>query len=97
MEGGFRFTARKVFGSGAPGGDLLMTTGVYQDPVTGPTVYHFPLSLNAEGVRILEDGTVVGRNDKGDRFFIGLPDLFAVAAEGSGTTTGSSRKAGFLG
>lgn len=49
-----------------------------------------------EGLRLLEDGTVVARNDKGDRFFVALADVFAVAAEGSGTTA-SSRKAGFLG
>ena len=49
-----------------------------------------------EGVKILEEGTVVARNDKGDRFFVSLADLFGVAVEGS-TTTSSSRKAGFLG
>ena len=32
VEGGFRMTGRKIFGSGAPAGDFLMTTGVYDDP-----------------------------------------------------------------
>lgn len=49
-----------------------------------------------EGLKLVDDGTVVARNDKGDRFFVALPDLFAVAAEGS-TTAAASRKAGFLG
>ncbi len=50
-----------------------------------------------EGLRLLEDGTVVARNDKGDRYFVSLTDLFAVAAEGGAGTTSASRKAGFLG
>ena len=49
-----------------------------------------------EGVSLLDDGTVAARNDKGDRYFVTLADLFAIATEGSGTTA-SSRKAGFLG
>lgn len=49
-----------------------------------------------EAVKILEDGTVSARNDKGDRFFVALADLFGVAAEGS-STTASARKAGFVG
>lgn len=42
VEDGFRFTARKVFGSGSPAGDLLLTMGVYEDPDFGPTVMHLP-------------------------------------------------------
>jgi hypothetical protein len=42
VEDGFRFTARKVFGSGSPAGDLLLTMGVYEDPDLGPTVMHLP-------------------------------------------------------
>src|SRR5687768_18332391 len=43
VEGGFRMSGRKIFGSGVPGADLLLTTGVYEDPENGPTVFHFPL------------------------------------------------------
>jgi hypothetical protein len=42
VEDGFRFTARKVFGSGSPAGDLLLTMGVYEDPDLKPTVMHLP-------------------------------------------------------
>lgn len=49
-----------------------------------------------EALKLLEDGTVAARNDKGDRFFVTLADLFGVAVEGS-STTASARKAGFVG
>ncbi len=49
-----------------------------------------------EGIRLLEDGQLVARNDKGDRYFLSLGDVFGVAADGS-TTTAANRKAGFLG
>jgi acyl-CoA dehydrogenase len=31
-DGGYRITARKIFSSGCPSGQLLMTSAVYQDP-----------------------------------------------------------------
>ena len=42
-------TARKIFGSGSPMGDLLITSAVYDDPADGPTVLHFPVPLKAPG------------------------------------------------
>src|SRR5437899_13026816 len=36
-NGGYVFNARKIFGSGGPSGDLLLTTGIYDDPEKGPT------------------------------------------------------------
>ena len=46
VEDGYRFSARKVFGSGSTAGDLLLTTGVYNDPETGPSVLHFAVNLH---------------------------------------------------
>jgi acyl-CoA dehydrogenase len=60
VEGGFRLTARKIFGSGGLGGDLLLTTGVYDDPKDGPTVINIPVSMKAEGVKILDTWKVMG-------------------------------------
>ncbi|MGD1095918.1 MAG: acyl-CoA dehydrogenase family protein [Bryobacteraceae bacterium] len=51
-EGGYRFTAKKVFASGCLAGDLLVTSGQYDDPIAGRQVLHFPVSMAAEGVRI---------------------------------------------
>ncbi|HEY8080066.1 MAG TPA: acyl-CoA dehydrogenase family protein [Labilithrix sp.] len=65
VDGGFRLTARKIFSSGCPAGDFLMTMGVYDDPETGPTVYHFPLSLRADGVKILDTWRALGMRGTG--------------------------------
>ena len=65
VEGGYRLTGRKVFSSGAPAGDLILTTGVYDDPTNGPTVLHFSLSLRDEGVTILEDWDTLGMRGTG--------------------------------
>lgn len=65
VEGGYRLTGRKIFSSGVPSGDILMTTGVYDDPASGPTVYHFPLPLKAEGVKVLETWRTLGMRGTG--------------------------------
>ena len=36
VDGGYRVTGRKVFASGSPAGDLLMTMAIYDDPADGP-------------------------------------------------------------
>jgi acyl-CoA dehydrogenase len=65
VEGGFRMTGRKIFSSGVPSGDILMTTGVYADPAAGPTVIHFPLPLKAEGVKVLDTWRTLGMRGTG--------------------------------
>jgi acyl-CoA dehydrogenase len=65
VDGGFRLTGRKIFGSGVPAGDVLMTTGVYDDPAAGPTVYHLPLPLQTEGVNVLDTWKVLGMRGTG--------------------------------
>ena len=65
VEGGFRMTGRKIFSSGVPSGDLLMTTGIYDDPDNGPTVIHFPLPLKADGVTILDTWRTLGMRGTG--------------------------------
>jgi acyl-CoA dehydrogenase len=65
VDGGFRITARKGFSSGAPLGDILMTSTVYDDPQAGPTVLHFGVPLKAEGVRILDTWRTLGMRATG--------------------------------
>jgi alkylation response protein AidB-like acyl-CoA dehydrogenase len=65
VEGGYRMTGRKIFGSGAPAGQLLMTTGIYDDPRDGPTVIHFPVPLRAPGVRVLDTWHALGMRGTG--------------------------------
>jgi indole-3-acetate monooxygenase len=52
VEGGFKITARKIFSSAAPAGNLLMTTAVLEEPGEAPMVLHFGVPMNSPQVRI---------------------------------------------
>ena len=75
VDGGFRVSGHKRFVSGAPAGDLLMTTAVLAD-AAGPAVLHFPVSMRGEGVRIVETWRTLGMRGTGshdvviDRVFV---------------------------
>jgi acyl-CoA dehydrogenase len=83
VEGGYRLSGRKIFGSGSPVGDVLMTTGVYDDPKDGPTVFHFPVSMKAEGVKILDTWRVLGMRATGSHD-IELTNVFVPDAAAGG-------------
>ncbi len=74
-EGGFRFTAKKPFASGCLDGDLLITSGQYNDPVAGRQVLHFPVSMRAEGVRIDRVWETMGMRGTGSHTVI-LENVF---------------------
>jgi alkylation response protein AidB-like acyl-CoA dehydrogenase len=65
VDGGYRVTARKIFSSGCPKGDLLMTTAVYDDPQDGPTVLHFPVPFADERVTITDTWHTLGMRGTG--------------------------------
>jgi alkylation response protein AidB-like acyl-CoA dehydrogenase len=65
VDGGFRVTARKIFASGCPRGDLLMTTAVYDDPHDGPTVLHFPVLFADAAVTIMDTWHTLGMRGTG--------------------------------
>jgi alkylation response protein AidB-like acyl-CoA dehydrogenase len=65
VAGGWRITARKIFASGGPVGDVLVTSAVWDDPERGSTVLHFPLSLGASGVTVLDTWRVLGMRGTG--------------------------------
>lgn len=65
VEGGYRINARKIFSSGAPVGDLLMTSAVCDDPEAGPTVLHFGVPMKAAGVKLLDTWKVMGMRGTG--------------------------------
>jgi alkylation response protein AidB-like acyl-CoA dehydrogenase len=65
VDGGYRVTARKIFSSGCPKGDLLMTTAVYHDPQDGPTVLHFPVPFADERVTITDTWHTLGMRGTG--------------------------------
>jgi alkylation response protein AidB-like acyl-CoA dehydrogenase len=65
VDGGFRVTARKIFSSGCPMGNLLITSAVYDDPQDGPTVLHFPVSFADEKVAIMDNWRTLGMRGTG--------------------------------
>jgi acyl-CoA dehydrogenase len=65
VNGEWTITGRKIFCSGVPGADVLMTMGIYDDPKDGPTIVHFPVSLKAKGVSILDTWKVLGMRGTG--------------------------------
>ncbi|MBD2113779.1 MULTISPECIES: acyl-CoA dehydrogenase family protein [Cyanophyceae] len=74
-EGGFLITARKAFASGAPAGDLLMTSAVYDDPAEGKTVLHFALPMQTPGVSIVPTWQAMGMRGTGSHDIV-LANVF---------------------
>src|SRR3989441_1475162 len=64
-NGGYVFNARKIFGSGGPSGDLLLTTRIYDDPEKGPTVLHFGVNLHQPGVTVQDNWRTLGMRGTG--------------------------------
>jgi alkylation response protein AidB-like acyl-CoA dehydrogenase len=65
VEGGYKITARKVFTSGAPAGDLLMTGAVLQEEAEPPTVLHFAVPMSSPHVKILNNWKTLGMRGTG--------------------------------
>jgi alkylation response protein AidB-like acyl-CoA dehydrogenase len=65
VEGGYRITARKVFTSGAPTGDLLMTGAVYEADCEPPMVLHFGIPMNSPNIKVLDNWRTLGMRGTG--------------------------------
>jgi len=74
-EGGFRYSGTKAFASACPAGDVLITSGRYNDPSQGWQVLHFPVSLCADGVRISDDWRAMGMRGTGSNTIV-LENVF---------------------
>ena len=75
VEGGYRVSGRKIFSSGAPAGSMLMTMAVFDDPKQGSTVLHFPVPLDAPGVKILDTWRTLGMRATGSHDIV-LENVF---------------------
>ncbi len=75
VDGGYRVSGRKIFASGCPMGDLLMTSAVFADPENGATVLHFPVPFKAEGLKLLDTWHVMGMRGTGSQD-VQLDDVF---------------------
>lgn len=90
VEGGYRITSRKVFTSGSPIGDVLMTTALVKPDGDCPpeTIIHFPVSMKAAEVKVLDNWRTLGMRGTGSNDVI-IEGLFV-----PDTAVALSRKAG---
>jgi indole-3-acetate monooxygenase len=65
VEGGYRITARKVFTSGAPTGDILMTGAVLETDGEPPMALHFGIPMNSPHVKVLDTWRTLGMRGTG--------------------------------
>jgi len=65
VDGGYRVSGRKIFGSGSPAGDFLITSAPYDDPADGPVVLHFPVPMRGAGVTVVETWRAMGMRGSG--------------------------------
>jgi alkylation response protein AidB-like acyl-CoA dehydrogenase len=65
VDGGYRITARKVFASGAPAADLMLTMAVLDAEGPNPTVLHFALPMKSPHVKVLDTWRTLGMRGTG--------------------------------
>ena len=65
VPGGYRVFGEKHFGSGSPVGDIAISSIAYECPKDGPSVLHFPLPLDAEGVEVRSNWDSMGMRGTG--------------------------------
>jgi alkylation response protein AidB-like acyl-CoA dehydrogenase len=65
VEGGYKITARKVFSSGAPAGNLLMTGAIYEEAGKPPMMLHFGIPMNSPNVKVLDTWRTLGMRSTG--------------------------------
>ncbi|WP_242156249.1 acyl-CoA dehydrogenase family protein [Aestuariivivens sediminis] len=69
-EGGYLFSGKKHFASQSIAGDLIVTSGIYQDADKGNSVFHFGVPTNSFGVNILDDWDVMGMRSTGSQTLV---------------------------
>lgn len=67
VDGGYRVNAFKAFASGSPRGAIAITSCAFECPEEGPSVIHFPLALNTQGVVPLGDWEAMGMRGTGSQ------------------------------
>lgn len=79
VDGGYRVSGRKIFGSGSPCGDQLMTSAVCTDPLGGAEVLHFPVPIHGPGVAIGTNWRAMGMRATGSNDVV-LENVFVPAS-----------------
>ncbi len=75
VEGGFLFTGQKRFASQAAVGNILITSGRYEESPDNISVLHFSLPMNSPGITIIKDWEALGMRGTGSHT-IKLQEVF---------------------
>lgn len=75
VEGGYRVSARKSPSSGAPAGDVLVTSARLETATDGPQVVHFSVPFSAPGVSVERTWDTLGMRATGSDTVV-LDDVF---------------------
>ncbi len=75
VDGGYRVTARKTPASGAPSGNIVVTSARWDDAPDGPQVIHCSAPFTAEGVSIEETWDTMGMRGTGSHTIV-FDDVF---------------------
>ena len=70
VKGGYLFSAKKHFASQSSGGDLVVTSGTYQDTDENWQVLHFAVPIHTDGVSLLNDWDVMGMRATGSQTIV---------------------------
>lgn len=65
VDGGYRITGRKIFSSGSPAGDLMMTGAIMEKDGEPPMVLHFGVPMNSPQVKVLDTWRALGMRGTG--------------------------------
>ena len=79
VDGGFRVSARKSPSSGAPAGDVVVSSARWEGGPDGPQVLHFAVPFSAEGVRIETTWDTMGMRGTGSETVV-FDDVFVPEA-----------------
>jgi alkylation response protein AidB-like acyl-CoA dehydrogenase len=75
VEGGYRITARKIFSSGSPAGDLLMTGAILEAEDGTKSAIHFAAPMRAPEVKVMDNWRTLGMRGTGSNDVL-IEDLF---------------------
>ena len=70
VEGGFRISGRKAYGTGTLGADLLIGTAMYNDPVEGEVVIAFSFPKDTPGITCQNDWDTLGMRATGSHSWV---------------------------
>lgn len=79
VEGGYRISGRKVFSSGSPAGDLLVTGAVLRDGADDKVI-HFAVPMKAPEVTVLDNWRALGMRGTGSNDIV-IDGLFVPEAQ----------------